>query len=218
MKRVLALAALILAGSIGNAQAAMITFEDLPLETTGGGDRISGGFLFDTALNHSHIDNGTWGTSNGSQFMMIDNVAASTVPINNLTTFSPIVGAPFALTSIDISEAAGATTSARQIEVTGNLFGGGTVSTVLTLDNNFADGVVANYFQTFIFASNWSNLSSVALNGIGATCCGQPPGNYFAIDNIAVDVAATPVPEPGTLSLLGLGSAYVFGRRRRNRR
>jgi hypothetical protein len=217
MKRLLALTALILGVSIGNAQAAMITFEDLPLEPSGGGDRISGGFLFDTALNHSHIDNGTWGTSNGSQFMMIDNVAASAVPINNLTTFSPIVGAPFALTSIDISEAAGITTSARQIEVTGNLFGGGTISTLLILDNNFTD-VVANYFQTFIFDSSWSNLSSVALNGIGATCCGQPPGNYFAIDNIVVDVAPTAVPEPGTLSLLGLASAYMFGRRRRNRR
>jgi hypothetical protein len=217
MKRLLALTALILGVSIGNAQAAMITFEDLPLEPSGGGDRISGGFLFDTALNHSHIDNGTWGTSNGSQFMMIDNVAASAVPINNLTTFSPIVGAPFALTSIDISEAAGITTSARQIEVTGNLFGGGTISTLLILDNNFTD-VVANYFQTFIFDSSWSNLSSVALNGIGATCCGQPPGNYFAIDNIVVDVAPTAVPEPGTLSLLGLASAYMVGRRRRNRR
>ena len=95
--------------------------------------------------------------------------------------------------------------------------GGGTISTLLILDNNFTD-VVANYFQTFIFDSSWSNLSSVALNGIGATCCGQPPGNYFAIDNIVVDVAPTAVPEPGTLSLLGLASAYMVGRRRRNRR
>ena len=222
MKRILALAALILAGSIGSAQAATITFEDLTLDTGGaGGDRTSGGFFFDTALDHSHIDNGTWGTSNGTQFMMIDNVAVNPNGINNATTFSPTVGAPFTLTSIDISEAGGIgsiSTTARQIEVTGNLFGGGTVSTLLNLDLNFIDGVTANYFQIFTFDPTWMNLSSVSLNGIGGQCCGPIPGNYFAIDNIVVDVAATQVPEPGTLSLLGLGSAYLFGRRRRNRR
>ena len=181
--------------------------------------RFSAQAAFDTALDHH--DNGTWGTSNGSQFMLIDNVATNPGGINNATTFSPLVGAPFALTSIDISEAGGIgsiSTTARQIEVTGNLFGGGTVSTLLILDLNFIDGVIANYFQTFAFDPTWTNLSSVSLNGIGGQCCGPIPGNYFAIDNIVVDVGVTQVPEPGTLSLLGLGAAYVFGRRRRNRR
>jgi hypothetical protein len=51
----------------------------------------------------------------------------------------------------------------------------------------------------------------VILKGIGSASS----EDNFAIDNVVVDVADVPVPEPGTLSLLGLGSAYVFGRRRR---
>ena len=39
----------------------MITLEDLALDVGGGGDRTSGGFFFDTAMDHSHIDNGTMG-------------------------------------------------------------------------------------------------------------------------------------------------------------
>lgn len=98
-------------------------------------------------------------------------------------------------------------TSAQGVEITGNLWGGGTVSTTLGL-SGFA-------FTTFAFDSSWNNPSSVVLNGIGSACCGPVPGNYYAVDNIVVTVAA---PEPGTFSLLGLGSAYVVGRRRRSRR
>ena len=208
---------ILFAASVGNARAAsIINFEDLALDTGGvGGDRISGGFFFDTAWNHSHIDNGTWGTSNGTTFMMIDNVAANLGGTNNTTTFSPTGGGPFSLSSIDVSEAGNTGTMARQVQVTGNLFGGGTVSTTLVLDLNLVDAATANYFQTFIFGPAWTNLSSVSLNGMGALCCGSP-GNYYGIDNIVVDVAS-PVPEPGTLSLLGLGSAYLL-RRHRNRR
>jgi len=206
--------------NIGNAQASVITFDDLALDIGGvGGDRTSGGFFFDTAWNHSHLDNGTWGTNNGTNFMVIDNVANPLVGTNNLTTFSPIVGAPFSLTSIDISEAGNLATMARQVQVTGNLFGGGTVSTLLNLDLNLIDGAPANYFQTFAFGPTWTNLSSVSLNGIGGQCCGPIPGNYYGIDNIVVNGAAAPVPDqPGTLGLMGLASAYLFRLRRRNRR
>jgi len=43
---------------------------------------------------------------------------------------------------------------------------------------------------------------------------GGDPGNYLGIDTIVVDT----VPEPGTLTLLGLGSAYLVRRRRRHSR
>jgi PEP-CTERM motif-containing protein len=205
MKRLIFLTALVLVGSVGSAQATTINFEDLALDINGvGGDRVSGGFLFDTALNHSHIDNGTWGTSNGTQFMMVDNVTANPNGINNSTTFSPIGGGPFALISIDLSEAGNAGTTAQQIQITGNLFGGGTIGLLLTLDFNLG-------FQTVTFGAGWNNLSSVVLTGMAGVCCGPIPGNYYAFDNVVVNA----VPEPATLSLLGLGSAYLFGRRRR---
>ena len=79
MRRLLALGALVLAGTIGNAEAATITFENLAAapgsETlfNNGNDPISGGFLFDAA-NHSHVGNRVWGTDNGSTFMVVDEV------------------------------------------------------------------------------------------------------------------------------------------------
>lgn len=210
MRRLLALAALVLAGSIGRAEASTVTFEDIGVAvgtdlTYFSPDPISGGFLFD-AQTHSHISNAAlWNTDNGGSYLVVDDFLGPDV-----LTVSPLAGGPFALTSIDISEAHGLFGFyARQVLITGNVFGGGTVSRNLVLDNNWAP-VLANYFQTFIFDAGWSSLSSFTLNGSGAPVA----GNYYAIDNIVV---ADAVPEPGTLSLLGLGSAYLIRRRRRNR-
>jgi len=210
MKRLLALGALALAGSIGSAEASTITFEDIGVLSgtevlyNGANDPISGGFRFDAA-SHSHIANRVWGTDNGGTSMVVDDVLGA-----DAITVSALSGDPFALTSLDISEAHNsAFFTARQVEITGNLFGGGTVSKTLFLDNNLVNNVFANYFQTFVFDAGWGSLSSFTLNGAGALAGG---GNYYAIDNVVVDRA---VPEPGTLSLLGLGSAFLFGRRRR---
>jgi len=225
MRRLLALGVLVLAVGIVNAQAATITFEDLALDPSGaGGDRDSSGFHFDSANDHIHVDdgNGGWGTSNGTKFMLIDDVGNNPNGASNLITILPIVAGPFGLSSIDISEAGGAgpvSTYSHQIEITGNLFSGGTIFRTLTLDFDAITNPSFG-FETFTFDSGWDSLSSVVLKGVGAECCGPAPGNYYAIDNVAVDLAEVPVavPEPGTLSLLGLGSAYLFGRRRRNRR
>jgi hypothetical protein len=106
----------------------------------------------------------------------------------------------------------------QQITVTGNKVGGTTVSATLFLDGIFDGPGGQPDFQTFAFGPEWANLVSVVLLGTGGTSPfpGLSPLNYFAIDNVVVDTAA--VPEPGTLTLLGLGSAYLIRRRRRNRR
>ena len=206
MKRLVAVGLLVLAGSIGSAQAAVITFEDVALDPPGtfGGDRISGGFFFDSLIDHSHIDDGTdWGANNGTTIMVIDAFGGP-----NRVTFSPLGGGPFALTGIDLSRAnTFSTTSATSVEFTGHLAGGGTVSTTFALPAGFS-------FTTFTFDASWTNLLSVVMNGVGSTCCGPTPGNYFGIDNIVVET----VPEPGVLTLFGLGSAYLIARRRRIRR
>ena len=158
MRRLLSLIVILFAASVGNARAASIVdFEDLALDSAGaGGDRTSGALVFDTLWNHSHIDINQWGTSNGSKFMMVDNVAKVLGGTTNTNTFSTTWSGPFALTSMDVSEAGNPGTMARQVQVTGNLWVGGTVSTTLVLDLNLVDGVTGNYFQTFLFDSAWN--------------------------------------------------------------
>ena len=207
MRRILAIGLFVLAGSIGSSQAATITFENVAVApgvdvSNVVVDVISGGFLFD-ALNHSHTSNRFWGTDNGSTFLVLDDILGP-----DPVTMSQLGGAPFALSSIDVSDAHSQFGTARQIEIIGNVFGGGTIVRLLNLDVNIVDNVFGNYFETFTFDASWDNLSSVRLTGRGG-------GGYYAIDNIVVGPAAT-APEPGTLSLLGLGAAYLYRRRRQN--
>ncbi len=209
MRRLLTLVALALAVSVGTAQATtIIDFQDLTRDPTFvpvPGDKISDGFLFDSSGDHIHIDGGAtpiWSTTNGTTFIVED--------FGFSITFSPTAGGPFTLTSMDISEAH-EFARAHQVLVTGVRFGGGANPTPLTLslDAFSTTPPGPNGFETFVFDSNWQSLASVTLLGTGDA------GAYWALDNIVVDTA---VPEPGTLTLLGLGSAYLIRRRRRNRR
>ena len=205
MRRLLATGVLVLAGSIGSAQASTITFEDVAVapgtDAMSIADVSSGGFLFD-ALNHSHRSNRFWGTDNGGTHLVLDDFLGAS-PL----TISQLGGAPFALTSLDISDAHSQFGTARQVEVVGNLFGGGTVSRLLPLNVDIVDNVFGNYFETVAFDASWSNLTSIVLSGLG----GRGGADYYAIDNLVVGPAAA---EPGTLSLLALGSAYLCRRRR----
>lgn len=207
IKRVLALGLLIVAGTVGKTEAAIITFEDIAqahgTETVFSDiDAISGGFLFD-AQSHSHVANAVWNTDNGSTYMVLDDVLGP-----DLLTVSQVGGGAFSLSSIDLSRAHGiVSATAAQVVITGNQVGGGTVTRILNLTDSLS--TPGNYFSTFALdAADFGNLTSFTLLGQPATPRG---GNYYAIDNLAV---GTPVPEPGTLSLLGLGSAYLFRRRK----
>jgi hypothetical protein len=213
MKRLLVLGAVVFAASIGTARATPINFEDQGFVPTPPfnaeprvGDLTSGGFFFDTASNAYQLANNSASVDNGTTYLVTLGEPLSGV------TFSPVGGAPFALSSFDYAEWQEFNT-AHQITVTGNLVGGGTVSMPLPLDLVFDGPGGQPDFQKVNFDSNWANLLSVTLTGTGATSGSL---NYFAIDNI--NVAAAAVPEPGTLTLLSLGSAYLIRRRRRNSR
>lgn len=212
LRRLLAVGVILLAASVGTAQATtIIDFEDLTRDPTFvpvPGDKVSGGFRFHPT-DHFHIDGGAtpvWSTTNGTTFAVED--------FNQTLTFSPIAGGSFTLTSLDLSEAH-EFARAQQVLVTGVRFGGGANPAPLTLTlDAFASFPFSpvNAFETFsVFGADWSNLESVSLMGTGIA------GAYWGLDNIVLNDVVPAVPEPGTLTLLGLGSAYLIRRRRRNR-
>ena len=76
--------ALVLAGSVGSGAGDDNRFRRIwPLDSGGtngpGADRTSFGFFFDTPVDHSHVDGGAggWSTSDGTKFMMVDNVGGA---------------------------------------------------------------------------------------------------------------------------------------------
>jgi hypothetical protein len=208
MRRLLALGALLLAGSVGSAQAMTITFEDHAVSpgtaNPTSGDLTSGGFLFDSTADFYQLANNSADIDNGSTYLVTEGDPLSQV------TLSQSGGAPFTLTSLDYAKWQSAASAAATITITGTHVDNTTVVTTLSPGGFFGGPGVD--FQTFVFGPAWANLSMVALSGTGATFGSL---NYFAIDNVVVAPAA--VPEPGTLTLLGMGSAYLLGRRRRRR-
>lgn len=116
----------------------------------------------------------------------------------NTITMTPIGGGTFRLNNVQLAEALSPlrnqAENATSVLITGNIFGGGTVSTTITLDG-INDGVGgAADFQLATFNASWDNLTSVVFDGVGGTV------SRFAIDNITVNI-----PEPSSLALAGIG-------------
>ena len=108
--------------------------------------------------------------------------------------------ARFSLLSIDLSEFTPSSPTTLPVVFTGQVFGGGSASVTLTLDQSFG-------FQTFSFSSAFSDLTSVSFRN-GAI---NSPQNY-QFD----DIVALWVPEPSTALLLVGGLAgLALGKRTR---
>ena len=180
------------------SQAATIDFEDVaipPGTQTSEGDIISGGYLFDSSENslkriNAYVDY----SDSGSTYLQIRNLA-----VNNTVTMSLIGGGTFRLNSMQLGEGFNAASgslgdNATSVLITGNLFGGGTVSTTIIFDEiNDGPGGLAD-FQLATFNPGWDNLTSVVIDGIGGN------DGRMGVDNIIVNV-----PEPSSLTLVGIG-------------
>lgn len=188
----------VLCGSQTTSRAATIDFEDVgvpPLSNITGGDLNSGGYFFDTSENESHRVNADPNSADsGSTYLLFHSVVG-----NNTLTMSQIGGGTFRLNSALLAEgrspASGSLSdNATSVLVTGNLFGGGTISTTIILDGIVdGPGGVAD-FQLATFNPGWDNLTSVVFDGVGGN------DGRMGIDNIIVNV-----PEPSSLALVGIG-------------
>ena len=189
-----------------SAPAATIDFEDLgiPLGSqTSDGDLNSGGYLFDSDENALKRINAFQDyADSGSTYLQIRGLVG-----DNLVTMSPIGGGTFRLNSLQLGEGFhGGTGSlgdnATSLLVTGNLLGGGTVSTTITFDGiNDGPGGLAD-FQLATFNSGWINLTSVVFDGLGGN------DGRLGIDSVIVNV-----PEPSSLALAGIGILACVWRR-----
>jgi hypothetical protein len=159
---------------------------------------------------------GTSMTSQGVQFQKTGNTtgfyACDTYPIANNVSKAMIdansrsqfdmgmFGSSFDLLSFDagsrITYAEGYSTG---IQLTGNFFGGGTISTDILFN-----GLAWDNFNL----TGFNNLTSVSWLALGANSQSQ-----FAFDNIIINDAPSSVAEPTTLAIFALGMIGLASRR-----
>ncbi len=188
-----------------SANAIVITFDGLGTETIFTSATIDG-FLFTSE--HFHLLGDGYFASNGTTYLAYESGRGHPI------SMSMIGGGTFSLLGLDGAEAVTSSPqdrpAAEAIGVLGFLADGGTVYAELVLDgiHDGGDRRSASDFQGF--ALSFTNLTSVLFYGIRAD--GRDGG--IALDNLWLEPGVS-VPEPGSLTLFGLGLvAMGFARRR----
>ncbi len=194
--------AMLIAIGASSASASTVTFED-----------------FNTVNNETYIGT-TYGGLDWTNFSTRNTATAPAVggyPISNHTPgghFSAfnVDGDPASFSSattfnlVDAYFTAGFR-NGLQLTITGTQFGGGTLSTVLTLNTTSQNHAVLN----------WANLLAVSFSTSGGTDIGTPilPRMQFAVDDIQVTSTVTPLPGSLLLLLTGFGALGAVGFKRR---
>jgi hypothetical protein len=174
------------------ANAAIADFEGVPIGVgTCGGPVSSGGLEFSGTI---------LCTLGPSDFLNWPAQPASNILASGFgaLTVTKTGGGTFNLTSFDAQNGTynpflGSTTS---IVVTGNLVGGGTLNTILTVGDPLA-----------AYTLNWNNLTSVVFSEVGG-------GGYTGFDNFNYRVGGVPEPANWALLIAGFGLVGAAMRRR----
>jgi hypothetical protein len=196
------------------SNANTITFQNVPTSTIfNNGTFSSGGFNFSVATNVAYVTGVQYCSPlcpvNGSQFFL--------APYAATLTMSQTGGGTFGLTGFDGAGAFnfnvpgwGSQFIPTQINVIGQLSGGGSVSQSFLIDKTTNPAGTLN-FTSYLFNSAFTNLTSVAFSSSGST---NPTFNGFSVDNIITGGNAVPAPATSALLLTGLG-LIGFTRRRK---
>lgn len=199
----------VLAITVGNANATVIDFENLPSGSCVGlGSGVtSGGFSFV----------GVGGTASFYQCnpgVLQNNTSRALLDNQSTSSWGMFLtgGGVFDLNSFDggtatqdFNSSVPGSRNSSGVSITGFISGGGTVT-----QDFFWDGV---NFDNFLLPSTFSNLTQanfVALDNDGGRA-------QFMVDNIVVNEqfsSSSPVPAPGALALLGFGLIGLGLRRR----
>ncbi len=205
----------------GQARATNIDFEDLlPLAATGTEHILApamgvatGGFYYTPdpargdSFNDLHISNAEINSSYNESIVAIT---------HNDGILTKVGGGVFSLQRFDF--AGFPTDKEVSFTVTGVRDGFPTITQHFNLNilsclaDCLVDGKVdgkggVDDFQTFYLDSNWTNLMSVRWTHTGD---GTIRSGLFALDNIVVNEPKT-VPEPSSITLLGLGTFFLLG-------
>ena len=158
-----------------------------------------------------------WDSNRGSSNGTVTAAAIDDEGSNSATFYlGQADAAPFSLFSIDFGEIVKTgdvddVVVADSVLVTGNLIGGGTVSSTVDLDL-ISDGIGgADDFETFLFDSQWSNLWYVKFYATRQVADGTL--TYVNFDNIVVST----VPIPPAIWLFGSGLLGLVGMARRKK-